>query len=122
MREQGGRGGWEGKSNGMRCTRCTPLGAKTRGILTRCVLPEHVRVGKQCNQVCCAAATLFCGWAWSEGQGAGASTNDKHTQILGVISDPRVSLEHRSGIGQAAEFMDKRSSQNSRTHGTLQHV
>ena len=54
-------------------------------------------------------------------RGQGHQTNDKHTQILGVISDPRVSLEHRSGIGQAAEFMDKRSPQNSRKHGKLKH-
>ena len=43
-----------------------------------------------------------------EGQGSRASKNDKNTQILGVISDHRASLEHRSGIGQAAEFMDRR--------------
>ena len=47
-----------------------------------------------------------CPRAWRQWQGA-SKKGPKKAQILGVISDPRASCEHRSGIGQATEVMDK---------------
>ena len=42
-----------------------------------------------------------------EAVAGGIQKRTKKAQILGVISDPRASCEHRSGIGQATEVMDK---------------
>ena len=49
-------------------------------------------------------------------RGQGHPKKDKNTQILGVISDPRVSFEQRKSIGKATEIMGKRFRQHSEKH------
>ena len=49
-------------------------------------------------------------------RGQGHPKKDKTKQILEVISDPRVSLEHRKSIGKATEIMGKRLTKSSRKH------